>query len=245
MKSYILSFIIIFTFGCDVVELRDPTEVIQSKDVISLVAVDSDFNPIGGEQAIAADSISFRLLKVTFAPKTDASKEVVFATTSGVFTTVGQLKSETSQNTITLTPKDRELIVQLNALDLASKNVLVSATTGGISSTLELAFTTAYASNFQIKPQNTSALKTDEIEIVINAIVEEGTISENQYLEISSSSEDDILLDHPQFVKISDQKASFKVINKSQSPGKTVINIEMPISAANTMKKQVTIVYKE
>ncbi|WP_026968049.1 hypothetical protein [Algoriphagus terrigena] len=243
MKNQIIFIVVFLFFGCEVTELRDPTLVVPSKDMISLFAVDANFNTLSGKQTLLADSNSICLIKVLLESKSDGTEEIVFSTTSGVFTTVGQAFSTTSQNTITLTPDDRELIIQLNTLDIPNKNVLVSATSGKISSVLEFTFGTAYPTNFQISPQNTSVLKTEEVEFTVNAFAGEGTMSENQYMEISTTSDDGILLDHPQFVKIVNQKATFKVLNRTQIPGKVKVTVDVPISADSTLKKDVSIIY--
>ena len=229
--------------GCEVTELKDPTIAIPSSEVISLVAIDANFNLLTGKQTLLADSNSMCLIKVLLESKSDGAEEIVFSTTAGLLTTVGQALSATSKNTLTLTPSDRELVIQLNTLDLPYKNVLVSATSGKISAVLEFTFSTAYATNFQVIPQNAAVLKTEEVEFTVMAFVEQGTMSENQYMKISTTADDGILLNHLQFVKIVNQKATFKVLNKTKSAGKATVTFELPTSSENTVKKKVVIIY--
>ena len=243
MKNNLLLLICSVATGCDITELRDPTIAVPSNEVISLVAVDANFNVLEGKQTLFADSSSMCLIKVLLESKSDGAEEIVFSTSAGILTMVGQSLSTTSESTLTLTPGDRELVFQLNTLDVPNKNVLVSATSGKISGVLEFTFSTAYPTNFQISPQNTTVLKTEEVEFTVTALVKEGVMSENQYMEISTTSDDGILLDHPQFVKIANQKATFKVFNKTQTPGKVKVTVDVPISADSTLKKDVSIIY--
>ena len=243
MKNLILLSVGIMLNGCDITGLRDPTIAVPSNEVISLVAVDANFNALEGKQTLFADSSSICLIKVLLESKSDGSEEIVFSTTAGLLTAVGQALSSTSENTLTLTPSDREMVIQLNTLDVPNKNVLVSATSGKISGVLEFSFSTAYPTNFQISPQNATVLKTEEVEFTVTALVKEGVMSENQYMEISTTSDDGIVLDHPKFVKIANQKAAFKIFNKTQTPGKVKVTVDLPISADSTLKKEVAIIY--
>jgi len=244
MKKYFLFYVIVVTTACDVTELQDPTVVVESKDIISLEVVDHNFNAIKENPILLADSGSLCYLKAVLQSKTDHAEEIVFSTTSGVLTNVGVVPTTESQKTLTITPAYREVIIQLNALDVVNGKVVVSATSGKVSDVVEVIFGTSYPYDFQVNPLSSSIPKTAEIEITIKALVKQGCMSENQYLKVSATADSGIILDHPQFVKISNQKASFKIVNLSQTTGKATVIVELDTTAGKGLKKEVSLVYK-
>lgn len=245
MKNYLPLYLCLSLIACDVTELRDPTLVVESNELISLDVVDADFNLLQGKQTLSADSGSLCFLKAVLGPKIDGAQEILFSTTGGVLTNVGVLPTNESQNTLRITPSDREIVIQLNTLDVPNEKVVVSATTGKVSDLMELSFGISYPYDFQIKPvNNTSVLKTEEVELRIEALVKHGTMSEGQHLKVSVTSDEGVVLDYPQFVKIVNQKAIVKIINSSETSGKATVFIELAVALDKTITKEFAITYE-
>ena len=241
MNKLILTFAGLLLLNC---QLTDPTGVVESPQIIKLQVVDASLTVLNGVQTLDADSNSACLIKVILQPKSDDAREITFTTTAGVFTNVGQAPTSTSLSTFSITPADREALVQLNALDVANKNVIVAATTGKVSSVLQFNFQTAYATDFQLSPLSATVKAADTVSIKITAFSSEGTMSEDQYVMVSTATDDDLLFDYTERIKLVNQKGSFKIINTTKAAGKVTVKINVPTAADKTLAKNVVITYQ-
>jgi hypothetical protein len=240
-KRYYPIILAVSLFACT---LTDPTLVIDSRDVIYLTPVDANLQAMPGVQTLIADSLSHCLLRINLGPKADGSVPVALSTTAGVLTTVAQQPSASSSASLTITPLDREIFVQLNALDITSDNVIVAASVGNVSSATTLIFSPSYTRNLQVMPLTATIPKDSIMDIVFFAVAASGKVSEDQYAKIEASTEDEILLDYPQSVRIVNQKAVFKVVNTTEATGKVEVTIIVPSSKTETKSASLTIIYQ-
>lgn len=225
-------------------ELVDPTKPIDSRSVIKIEAVDASFNVLNSKQTLLADSLSSCIIKVTLNKKSDGAQEIVLSTTDGLLTNVGHLPSAMSTPSLIITPQDREIFVQLNALDIAKENVLVSAVVNNVSSVLAFNFDFKYPEQFIVYPQNIQASVDEEVEFSIAAFVKSGVVSEGHRVMVKDQRTNDIVLDYPKYVDISDQKGNFKITNTTRMSGLVKIEIVSPVSATDSVSNLVTIMYQ-
>ena len=222
--------------------LSDPRLVILSSDVITIQAVDRDLNKLTSN-SLPADSLSHAFILVNLGKQSDANLPVVLRTTNGVLTNVGQSPTSSSTSTLTITPQDRQIVVQLNSLDVANDNVVISGTVNNVSAVTVFSFMPAYATDFAVDPVNKSVGKTDTVTISITAKTMQGTMSENQYCTVSVTSVDGIVSNYPGLVSISNQKGKFSITNVLGKAGKITATISLKTSASTIEIKSVEINY--
>jgi hypothetical protein len=222
--------------------LSDPRLVIPSSDVITLEAVDKDLNKLSNT-SLPADSLSHALIVVNLGKQSNANLPIILRTTNGVLTNVGQSPTSSSTSTLTITPQDRQIVVQLNSLDVANDNVVISGTVNNVSAVTVFSFTTAYATDFTVDPVNKSVGKTDTVTISITAKTMQGTMSENQYCTVSVTSADGIVSNYPGLVSISNQKGKFSITNVLGKVGKITATISLKTGVSTNQTKNVEINY--
>lgn len=222
--------------------LSDPRLAIPSSEVITIQAVDKNLNKISST-SLPADSISHALILINLAKQSDANLPIVVSTTNGVLTMAGESPTSSSASTLTVTPQDRQVVVQLNSLDVAKDSVIVSARVNNVSAVTLFSFAPAYAKDFMVEPMSQSVAKTDTVTISITAITSQGTMSEYQYCTISVSSSDGIVSNYPGLVSVVNQKGKFRIMNVLGKAGKATVTVSLKTGTGTNQTKNVEISY--
>lgn len=237
----IIALLFLSLTGCH--ELVDPLENTDINDIISIEVIDQDFATQNGFPGIEADSTSSLLIRAVLGTQTAAAQSIVFNTNHGLLTNVGEALSNNTTQSLTVQPAHREVIVQLNALDLMADTVTVSATVSNMANVIQTAFTPAYPEDFDVRPYKAQPSVMDTVTITIDAFRASSSVSENIRFRVSTTQPDSVSLDYNQFVELNDQNGSFKIINVSGKGGPVDITLHVP-TVSDTLRKAIRIDYQ-
>lgn len=236
MRNTIILLFVIFLYN-SCTEIDDPLQPIDIKDIIALSVEGDPFN-------IPADSNSIRIIRATIGTKAVAGQTISFNTTHGVLTKVGETPTSGSSQSLSIQADFRDAAVQLNALNIPSDQVIVSGSIGNNSNMITLQFNNAYPNNFQINPNAVIGDTLQPIIVEVEAFRDNGVVSENIRFMVETSAPDSIKLNHPQYVLLKNQKATFEIENVSKKAGPISIGIIMPISETDSTNKTFEYIYQ-
>lgn len=226
-------------------ELKDPLIPVDPDQVIQLELVSKDSVEMDLSNLLA-DSVSSRLVAVTLRGQSDPGQIVSLKTTDGVLTTAGERPNSSSSQVLMLTPTNRELLFQVNALDLPNEQVVLTGTVGTISNFVELSFNYSFASDFQILPSAAVLPKEDTLSVIVSAFTKYGVVSEGTSFKVSVEAPDSIVINYPLLVSLKNQKSNFKIMNVSKKAGTISLKVKMPVNDENidSLERKIAISYQ-
>jgi len=246
MKQLFYTFTLLLIFLLSCTKLEDPLITIDIDDIITLSVDDGNATPIDSTflYNVIADSNSIRIIKATLGPKTSAGQTIIFKTTHGVLTKVGEAPTSASGQNLSIEAEHREAVVQLNALNVPAEQVLVSGSVGNNTNVATLKFVAAYPNNFQINPLAIIGDTSEPIIIEVEAFRQTGVVSENIRFIVETTALDSIMLNHPQHVRLKNQRATFQIENVSKKAGSISVDISMPDTDSTVLHKSFIYIFE-
>lgn len=220
-------------------KLDDPADSIPTDSIISVSAFYDDTTTV--VTSIDADSNSHLLLRAILGEKTNPNQSVIFSTSAGVLTLVGQ-PSSMGTSTLTVPAAYREAIVVLHSGKTPHEEVLISASVGVYSNSMTVKFNKAYPEQINTGPDFISISPSDTFSVSLDAFRNSGVVSNGIVYHVQNLAPDSIPLNLPSYGLLNNEEGTFKVINPLTKSGTVKLKISVP-TALDSIHRIVQVTY--